>query len=53
MGIGRLGRLDDLLIGSPQASIGDVVPNRIVKEDRLLRDESDLIPQGSSLSTRG
>ncbi len=44
MGIGCLGCFDDLLIRAFQTSIGNIISNGIVEEDRLLSDQTDLIP---------
>jgi len=43
MGIGSLRRLDDLLIRTFQAPVGDVVPDRIIKENRLLGNQANLL----------
>jgi hypothetical protein len=47
VGIGSFSSLDDFLIrATMDISIGDVISNRIIKEDRLLCHQSDLISQG-------
>lgn len=40
------GRRNDPLHRNVQPPVGDVVPDRVVEEHRLLRDEADLLAQG-------
>ena len=42
VGVGELGRGDDLLLGRVGAPIGDVLADRAVEEHRLLQHEADL-----------
>ena len=45
VGIGGLGRRDDLLHCRPRLAVGDVVPDGDREQERLVEDEADLGPQ--------
>ena len=45
VGIGRLGRLDDLIQGRTLGSIGNVGPDGVIEQDHLLGYHGDVFPQ--------
>ena len=44
MNVGSFGGSLDFLVGSPEASVADVVADVIVEEDRILRNNADYRP---------
>src|SRR5215217_5761053 len=49
VGVGRFGGLDNLLRGSVQLAVGDVLLDGGAEEDRALKDDPDLLAQGLEL----
>src|SRR5215203_4658235 len=49
VGVGCFGGLDNLLRGSVQLSVGDVLLDGGAEEDRVLEDDPDLLTQGLEL----
>src|SRR5215216_5541450 len=52
VGVGCFGGLDNLLRGSVQLAIGDVLLDGGAEEDRVLEDDPDLLAQGLELVVR-
>ena len=50
MGVGSFGRLDDRRAAGVRVSVGDVVGDGVLKEDRLLDDHADLAAQAAELN---
>ena len=52
MGVGALGRPLDGRAAGMRKSVGDVVGDRVLKQDRLLNDHADLVGEGCGAGPR-